>query len=302
MQWLRSWRLLRRATLALCHPSTIRANTTYLKGHDSQRLLKRTIVAICHPSTLRGNTTELKDHHSQANRIFNDGVGLVDHLPQVLVGKKGNLKPAPYCTHMYGLIIHGRCFLIIKGLKANIGVKEGMELMQEKTTKRIENIFIKHEQSERRLENCETELRAREAVNDTKKGSLTLRRKSGVKCFVYGFSQNQLVIMEQTKADERMLKLAEDQKRQKELHDQIIELQKQLDDRQRLELEIKQMKGALKVMEHMTNSKKKKDLIQKDLKEKEDARVHFHRRIPSGSNPSEEVSLAGLTHQRVASV
>ncbi|GKE86018.1 hypothetical protein Tco_1559760, partial [Tanacetum coccineum] len=71
---------------------------------------------------------------------------------------------------------------------------------------------------------------------------------------------------------------------------------------QRLELEIKQMKGALKVMEHMTDSKKKNDMIQKDLKEKEDAGVHFHRRIPSVSNPSEEVSSAGLTHQRVASV
>ncbi|GJT37297.1 involved in de novo 2-like protein [Tanacetum coccineum] len=83
---------------------------------------------------------------------------------------------------------------------------------------------------------------------------------------------NQLAIMEQKKAEERMLKLAEDQKREKEkLHDQIIELQKKLDDKQRLELEIRQMKGALKVMEHMTDSKKKRDLIQEDLKEKEDA-------------------------------
>ncbi|GJY73641.1 hypothetical protein Tco_0478072 [Tanacetum coccineum] len=82
---------------------------------------------------------------------------------------------------------------------------------------------------------------------------------------------NQLAIMEQKKAEERMLKLAEDQKREKEkLHDQIIELQKKLDDKQRLELEIRQMKGALKVMEHMTDSKKKRDLIQEDLKEKEE--------------------------------
>nr|GEX91085.1 reverse transcriptase domain-containing protein [Tanacetum cinerariifolium] len=48
----------------------------------------------------------------------------------------------------------------------------GMELMQEKTTKRLENIFVEHEQSERRPKDCEKELRAREAVNDTKKKSI----------------------------------------------------------------------------------------------------------------------------------
>ncbi|GJZ66172.1 putative domain XH, zinc finger-XS domain protein [Tanacetum coccineum] len=133
---------------------------------------------------------------------------------------------------------------------------KGMELMQEKTTKRLENIFIEHKQSERRLEYREKELRAREVVNDTEKRKLDSEKK-----------KNQLAIIEQTKADERMLKLAEDQK---------------LDDRQRLELEIKQIKGALKVREHMTDSKKKKDLIQEDLKEKEDVGVHFHCRSEEG--------------------
>nr|GEX49125.1 hypothetical protein [Tanacetum cinerariifolium] len=121
-----------------------------------------------------------------------------------------------------------------------------MELMQEKTTKRLENICIEHEQSERRLEDHEKELRACEAMNDIKKMKLDSEKKK-------------------TKVDERMLKLAEDRK-------------KQLDNRQRLELEIKQMKGALKVMKHMTDSKKKRDMIQEDLKEKEDTGVHFHRR------------------------
>ncbi|GKA18895.1 hypothetical protein Tco_0698810 [Tanacetum coccineum] len=91
------------------------------------------------------------------------------------------------------------------------------------------------------MEDREKELRAREAVNDIEKRKLDSEKK-----------KNQLAIMEQTKADERMFKLTEDQK---------------------LELEIKQMKGALKVMEHMTDSKKKRDLIQEDLKEKEDAEV-----------------------------
>nr|GEX16127.1 hypothetical protein [Tanacetum cinerariifolium] len=72
----------------------------------------------------------------------------VDHNPRVLVGKKGSLKPASYCTQLYGPIIRGRRFLIIKveralmllnegkwGLKANIGVEERVLLMKSNRTK-----------------------------------------------------------------------------------------------------------------------------------------------------------------------
>lgn len=64
------------------------------------------------------------------------------------------------------------------------------------------NTPFEHEQSKRRLEDREKELRAREAVNDIEKKKLDSEKK-----------MNQLMIMEQKKADERMLKLAEDQKR-----------------------------------------------------------------------------------------
>ncbi|KAI3811587.1 hypothetical protein L1987_21313 [Smallanthus sonchifolius] len=90
------------------------------------------------------------------------------------------------------------------------------------------------------------------------------------------FNIIELAILEQKKADERVLKLAEYQKREKEkLHHKIIELQKKLDEKQGLELTIKQMKGALEVMKHMSDeqrleAKKKMKSIQNDLKEKEE--------------------------------
>ncbi|GKB72449.1 putative reverse transcriptase domain-containing protein [Tanacetum coccineum] len=57
------------------------------------------------------------------------------------------------------------------------GKGRGMELMQEKTTKQLENIFIEHEKSKRQLEDREKELRAREAVNDTEKRKLGSEKK-----------------------------------------------------------------------------------------------------------------------------
>ncbi|GKA05097.1 hypothetical protein Tco_0684217 [Tanacetum coccineum] len=61
---------------------------------------------------------------------------------------------------------------------------EGMELMQEKTTKQLENIFIEHEKRKRQLEDREKELRAREAVNDTEKRKLGSEKKKVLQCCV----------------------------------------------------------------------------------------------------------------------
>ena len=117
-----------------------------------------------------------------------------------------------------------------------------------------------------------------------------------------------MAALEQKKADENVMKLAEDQKvcylsfslfnnqkcpcqhqndmvlmlfeylfiqRQKELlHAKIIQLQKQLDMKQELELEIQQLKGSLSVLKHMEDDEdaevlKKVDTLQKDLRDKE---------------------------------
>lgn len=65
-------------------------------------------------------------------------------------------------------------------------------------------------------------------------------------------------------------------KREKENHRRkIIELEKQLDAKQALELEIQRMRGALEVIKHMgddtdTETKKRMDVIRADLQEKEE--------------------------------
>lgn len=88
-------------------------------------------------------------------------------------------------------------------------------------------------------------------------------------------SSLEMAAMEQLKADENVLKLAEDQKRQKEdLHKRIIQLEKQLDAKQAIELEIEQLRGSLNVMKHIGDDGdmevlKKVDTIHKMLREKE---------------------------------
>ncbi|KAK3020254.1 hypothetical protein RJ639_045578, partial [Escallonia herrerae] len=145
-----------------------------------------------------------------------------------------------------------------------------MKRMQEKAYHQLEKILTEHERTKARLQAqkevlrfCEKELREREAVNESEKKKLDHEKE-----------MNERAIFEQKKADESMLKLAEDQKIEKEeLHQRIIELERNLDDKQRLELEIERMRGAIDVMEHMSKDgdmvvRKKMESIREDLKDK----------------------------------
>ena len=65
------------------------------------------------------------------------------------------------------------------------------------------------------------------------------------------------------------------QREKENLHKRIIELERKLDAKQALELEIDRMRGALQVMKHMRENrdmdmKIKMDEIQEELKEKEE--------------------------------
>ncbi|KAA8543870.1 hypothetical protein F0562_021953 [Nyssa sinensis] len=149
---------------------------------------------------------------------------------------------------------------------------EEMKALQQGACDQLEKIFIDHERSKSQLEAQrevlemrEKELWERQALNESEKRKLSNEKK-----------MNERAILEQKKADENMLKLAEQQKRQKEkLHKRIIELEKKLDAKQALELEIERMRGAIQVMKHMGEDgdmevKRKMESIQKDLKEKEE--------------------------------
>ncbi|KAL5747852.1 hypothetical protein ACOSP7_024868 [Xanthoceras sorbifolium] len=144
--------------------------------------------------------------------------------------------------------------------------------MQQKDRDYSKKIFSEHERARLQLDAQEKELKKREkqlqhqqAQNETEKREVHHARR-----------MFEMLNSEQKKADEDVLRLAEDQRKQKEKLDrQIIELQKKLDTKQALELEIERMRGALQVMKHMgededTEVKKKIESIQKDLKEKEE--------------------------------
>ncbi|KAL8115524.1 hypothetical protein AgCh_022139 [Apium graveolens] len=88
--------------------------------------------------------------------------------------------------------------------------------------------------------------------------------------------KNERATLEQKKADENVFKLAEDHKREKEkLRKRTIELEKQINAKQGLELEIEWMRGSLSVMKHMEYDedsmfRQKIDDTQKALQEKEE--------------------------------
>ncbi|MFS7934570.1 putative XS domain-containing protein [Helianthus anomalus] len=138
------------------------------------------------------------------------------------------------------------------------------EIMQKATEEQLKMITDEHERTKRRLEEREKGLKAREAINEIEQRKLDDEKR-----------MIELEVLEQNKANERGLKLVEDLKREKEkLHQKIMELEKKLDETQRLELEIKQMKGAIEVMKHMNEedleAKNKMKSLQNDLKEKEE--------------------------------
>ncbi|KAF9674724.1 hypothetical protein SADUNF_Sadunf10G0156700 [Salix dunnii] len=134
-----------------------------------------------------------------------------------------------------------------------------------------EKIKSQLESHKKELEMRGSELEKREAKNESDRQILSEEiEKNAVRN-----SSLELAALEQQKADEDVLKLAEDQKRQKEeLHNRIIRLEKQLDAKQALELEIERLRGALNVMKHMEDDGdvevlRKMDVIIKNLREKE---------------------------------
>uniref|UniRef100_A0A0D9UWB0 Factor of DNA methylation 1-5/IDN2 domain-containing protein n=1 Tax=Leersia perrieri TaxID=77586 RepID=A0A0D9UWB0_9ORYZ len=85
-----------------------------------------------------------------------------------------------------------------------------------------------------------------------------------------------MATVEQQRADENVLKLVEEHKREKQAAlDKILKLEQQLNAKQKLELEIQQLKGKLEVMKHMpgeedNEAKRKIEELNEELKEKYD--------------------------------
>ncbi|XP_044976390.1 factor of DNA methylation 1-like isoform X3 [Hordeum vulgare subsp. vulgare] len=97
------------------------------------------------------------------------------------------------------------------------------------------------------------------------------KEKNGVKT-----KHLKMATLVQQKADENVLKLVEKHKLEKQVAlDKIIKLEQQLDAKQKLELEIKQLQGKLEIMKHMpgeedSESKKRIDELSEELQDKYD--------------------------------
>ncbi|KAK7290181.1 hypothetical protein RIF29_04412 [Crotalaria pallida] len=156
---------------------------------------------------------------------------------------------------------------------------EEIKKIQSSARDHFQRIFTDHEKlklqletQKSNLESRKTELEKREAHNEIERKKLAEEmEENAVKN-----SSLQKASLEQQKADENILKLAEDQKKEKEkLHAKILRLEKDLDMKQKLELEIEQLQGKVNVLKHMEDGDEdaeimnKVDTLLKDLREKE---------------------------------
>ncbi|XP_022637709.1 protein INVOLVED IN DE NOVO 2 isoform X3 [Vigna radiata var. radiata] len=153
-----------------------------------------------------------------------------------------------------------------------------MKKIQSSATQHFQNIFSGHERlklqlesQKRELELRRIELEKREAHNESERTKL----EEEIMENALKNSSLEMAVLEQQKAGENIWKLAADQKRQKEqLRHKIIRLEKQLEVKQKLELEIQQLKGKLNVMQYIEEDEdsevlNKVNALHTDLREKE---------------------------------
>ncbi|CAK8539317.1 unnamed protein product [Lathyrus sativus] len=155
---------------------------------------------------------------------------------------------------------------------------EEMNKIQSSATQHFHSVLNGHELLKLQLESQKRELELRRIELEKREANNEIERKKLEEEINETSKKNgflEMAAMEQQKASENVLKLAADQKRQKEqLHAKIIELEKQLNVKQKLELEIQQLKGKLNVMKHMKNDvdfdvPDKMYALHRDLREKE---------------------------------
>ncbi|XP_057788287.1 factor of DNA methylation 4-like isoform X2 [Salvia miltiorrhiza] len=129
-------------------------------------------------------------------------------------------------------------------------------------------ITMELEVQRKKLEQEEQELEEREAQNENENLRLNHEKK-----------QNEMAILELKRADEKMLLLGEEHKREKEkLQRKMIDLERELDAKQALKLEIQRLTGNLQVVKHMGDDgdmSEKFLSIKQELEEKEEELQHL---------------------------
>ncbi|GFQ01958.1 protein involved in de novo 2 [Phtheirospermum japonicum] len=168
--------------------------------------------------------------------------------------------------------------LILEKDSMHQAYNEEMKKIESGARDHFQKIFNEHEKlkfqleiQKKDLELRDQELMKRETNNEIERKKLAdeLEQNAVRNCSL------QAAAKEQRKADENVMKLAEEQKKEKErLHNRIIQLEKQLDAKQAVQLEIEQLRGKLNVVKHMGDEGdlevlNKVEMLLRAMKEKE---------------------------------
>ncbi|XP_047166875.1 factor of DNA methylation 1-like [Vigna umbellata] len=133
-----------------------------------------------------------------------------------------------------------------------------------------EKLSSELDEKRRKLDSWSRDLNKREVLTDQERQKLADDKKKKD-------LRNESLLLaskEQKIADENVLRLVEEQKREKEeAYNKILQLEKQLDAKQKLEMEIEELKGKLQVMKHLgdeddTAVQKKIEEMNEELQEK----------------------------------
>ncbi|PKA64896.1 hypothetical protein AXF42_Ash011498 [Apostasia shenzhenica] len=155
---------------------------------------------------------------------------------------------------------------------------EEMHSIQRKAREDARKILLENDKLRLELDSKKKEIDKRckelqklESKNDGEKGNVDVEKEKTA----LENSNLELATIEKKKADEEVMKLMDEQKREKEVAlARILKLERELDQKQKLELEIAQLKGKLRVLEHLEGEEdidKKIEEIHKKLEEdKED--------------------------------
>ncbi|XP_050379342.1 factor of DNA methylation 1 [Argentina anserina] len=128
-----------------------------------------------------------------------------------------------------------------------------------------EKLNYELESKKKKLDSWRKELNKREAVTERERQKLDEDKKKNDE----RNNSLQLASAEQKKADESVLRLVEEQKREKkDALDKILHLEKQLNAKQKVEMEIEELKGKLEVMKHIGDQDD--DAVQKKIKDMEE--------------------------------
>uniref|UniRef100_A0A5B7B4M2 Putative factor of DNA methylation 1 isoform X2 n=1 Tax=Davidia involucrata TaxID=16924 RepID=A0A5B7B4M2_DAVIN len=141
-----------------------------------------------------------------------------------------------------------------------------MQRLAREHVKRIldEQEMLNYELDNKRkeLDSWSRQLNKREALTERERQKLDEEKEKNT----VRNNSLQMASMEQKRADENVLRLVEEQKREKEeALSKILKLERQLDAKQKLEMEIEELKGKLQVMKHLGDEDDA--AVQKKMKE-----------------------------------